>query len=293
MNPFYFSGPEFLFFYIVFTVIVLGGVVFWRRRAELPAAPPKLDLSDPYLIAYLRGGDAEVLRVATVTLIDRGLLKAEGTRLYRAEHASPNAVRRPVEQALLKKYASGGEAVWMFEDDGLKTACQEYERALKKVQLLPDASVNQARLRRLVVAALLLTGVGFTKIFLALSQGRTNVGFLIVLIVIALIVAAALSFPRLTESGKAMIADVKSLYSGLKDRAKTLKPGGASIEPMMLAAVFGVGALHGEGFTYANRLFPRATQADSGSSGGAACGSSCGSSCGGGGGCGGCGGCGG
>ena len=293
MNPFYLSGPEFLFFYIVFAVIVLGGVVFWRRRAELPASRPKLDLSDPYLIAYLRGGDAEVLRVATVTLIDRGLLKAEGTRLYRAEHASPNAVRRPVEQALLKKYASGGEAVWMFEDDGLKTPCQEYERALKKVQLLPDASVNKARLRRLVGAALLLTGVGFTKIFLALSQGRTNVGFLIVLIVIALIVAAALSFPRLTESGKAMIADVKSLYSGLKDRAKTLKPGGASIEPMMLAAVFGVGALHGEGFTYANRLFPRATQADSGSSGGAACGSSCGSSCGGGGGCGGCGGCGG
>lgn len=91
MNPFELSGPEFLLFYIIFSVVVIGVAVFWRRRAELPAAPPKLDLSDPYLIAYLRGGDAEVLRVATVTLIDRGLLKADGTRLQRAEHASPNA----------------------------------------------------------------------------------------------------------------------------------------------------------------------------------------------------------
>jgi hypothetical protein len=99
-----------------------------------------------------------------------------------------------------------------------------------------------------------------------------------------------------------MIADLQNLYSGLKDRAVFLQTGGATIEPMMLAAVFGVGALAGPSFAYTHALFPRATanqQQGSSSSCGSSCNSvSCGSSdggsgCGGGGCGGGCGGCGG
>lgn len=304
MNPFDLPGPQFLLFYLIFAGVVIAGLAFWRRRAELSAGAPRLDLSDPYLIAYLRGGEAEVLRVATVSLIDRGLLVRNGRQLQRAENASPDSVRRPVEQALLKKYARGGEVSWMFEDDGLSTACQAYEATLRQARLLPDEYVNQARLVRLVVACFLLSGVGFTKVLIALDAGRTNVGFLIILTIAAIVVAAAISFPRLTESGKAMIEDVQRLYSGLRDRAPLLSSGGAGIEPMMLAAVFGVGALAGPAFSYAGDLFPRAKRSQSNACGtdggcGSSCsssscssGSSCGSSCGGGcgGGCGGCGG---
>lgn len=305
MNPFDLPGPQFLLFYIIFAGVVIGGLVFWRRRAELSPSAPKLDLSDPYLIAYLRGGEAEVLRVATVALIDRGLLVRVGKQIQRAENASPDSVRRPVEQALLKKYARSGEVSWMFEDDGLMTTCESYGATLKRARLLPDESVNQARLVRLVIACFVLSGVGFTKVMIALDAGRTNVGFLIVLMIAAIAISASISFPRLTESGKAMIADVKSLYSGLRDRASMLNPGGAGIEPMMLAAVFGIGALAGPGFSYAGALFPGAKKRSTSnacgtdSSCGSTCstsscstGSSCGSSCGGGcgGGCGGCGG---
>lgn len=288
MNPFDLPGPQFLLFYVIFAVAVIGALIIWRRHVESSNAP-KIDLSDPYLIAFLRGGGAEVLRVATVSLIDRGLLIADGTVLRRAENASPKSARRPIEQALLMKYARGGEVSWMFEDDGLLKTCDAYGDTLEQAELLPNENVTQARLIRLVIASFLLSGVGFTKVLIALDAGRTNFGFLIMLTIVAIGVATKVSFPRLTQSGKAMIEDVQNLYGGLRDRALFLTPGGATIEPMMLAAAFGVGALHGEGFSYASRLFPRATTSSSCASG---CGSSCGSSCGGGcgGGCGGCGG---
>lgn len=314
MNPFDLPGPQFLLVYIVFAGLVIAGLVFARRRAELSPSTPRIDLSDPYLIAFLRGGEKEVLRVATVTLIQRGLLVRDGKRIQRAENASPDSVRIPIEQALLKKYARSGKVSWMFEDDGLSLACEPYARTLQRARLLPDDYVHRGRLVRLVIATFLLTGVGFTKVIIALDAGRTNVGFLIVLIVAALVIAAAISFPRLTESGKAMILDVQSLYGGLRHQASSINAGPASatnvgsagVEPMMLAAVFGVGALAGSGFSFAEGLFRGQDKRRSNScASDGDCGSSCstsssscssgssscsgGSSCGGGG-CGGCGG---
>lgn len=314
MNPFYLPGPQFLLFYIMFAGLVIAGLVFWRRRAESLASTPRIDLSDPYLIAYLRGGEKEVLRVATVTLIDRGLLVRSGRQIQRAENASPDSVRIPVEQALLKKYSRAGEVAWMFEDDGLSKACEPYGATLRRARLLPDEYLNSARLTRLVIATFLLTAVGFTKVVIAIDAGRTNVGFLIFLMIAALVTVAAISFPRLTESGREMIQSVQSLYSGLRSRtvpanaAAAGNAGGAGVEPMMLAAVFGVGALAGSGFAYAQGLFPgmdkrrgscasdgdcgsscsTTSGSDSSSSSSCSSGSSCGSGCGGG--CGGCGG---
>jgi uncharacterized protein (TIGR04222 family) len=298
MNPFDLPGPQFLLFYLGLSALVIVALLVARKLAESSAAP-KIDLSDPYLIAYLRGGDAETLRVATVSLIDRGLLVATGTQLKSADKASPDSVRRPIEKELLRKFRQAAEAVSIFDDPRLKAACKPCEQTLMNAGLLPGDSVKQARLARVLVACSILAGAGIIKLLVAFARGRTNVGFLIVLMIIGVFVAIKISFPRLTESGKAMIADLQNLYSGLKDRALLLQPGGATIEPMMLAAVFGVGALQGASFAFTRILFPHATKGDqSGSSwatsscGSSCSSSSCGSSCGGGcgGGCGGCGG---
>ena len=295
MNPFDFSGPAFLVFYVVLSALVIGGIVLLRRWFESPQTP-RIDLSDPLLIAFLRGGHSETMRVAAVSLIDRGLLICSGTRLQTAARVRAEAVRRPIEKALIEKFTLGGEATSMFNDWKLKSVCEEYEYKLKKVRLLPDDSVTLVRITVFASALLILAGVGITKLMLAFERGRPNVCFLVVLVVIAIVIAAKKSFPRLTESGTAMLQDVKHLYRDLKDRSFQLKPGGATIEPMMLAAVYGVGALAGDGFGYTKTLFPRAKKSSESScaSGcGSACGSSCGSSCGGGGCGGGCGGCGG
>ena len=203
MNPFDLPGPQFLLVYIIFAGLVISGLVFARRRAELSPSTARIDLSDPYLIAFLRGGEKEVLRVATVTLIQRGLLVRDGKQIQRAENSSPNSVRIPIEQALLKKYARSGKVSWMFEDDGLSLACEPYARTLQRARLLPDDYVHRGRLVRLVIATFLLTGVGFTKVMIALDAGRTNVGFLIVLIVASLIIAMAPSTVAADRGGAA------------------------------------------------------------------------------------------
>jgi uncharacterized membrane protein YgcG len=262
MNPFDLPGPLFLLVYTIFAGLVISGVVFARRRAELSPSTPRIDLSDPYLIAYLRGGEKEVALLRTHT---------------------------PSDQTL-----------------GLDEACKAYDKTLRRARLLPDEYVTRARLFRLIIAGFLLAGVAVIKLVLALAAGRSNVGFLILLTIAAVVIASVVSFPRLTESGKAMLEDVKSLYSGLRHRAVPSTAGSAGVEPMMFAAVFGVGALSAG---YADQPFSGrrkkadgscATDGDCGSScssssgsdsgGSSSCssGSSCGSSCGGG--CGGCGG---
>lgn len=292
MNPFDLRGPEFLAFYFCFSLVVIFAIVILRRVAESGEAP-KMDMGDPYLIAYLRGGANEVLRVAVVSLVDRGMLIASGQSLRRADHVAGDAVKHPIEYEVLKKFGAPGDAASIFKDERLKSATEPYRGKLEFAGLLPDKSVRQARWRRLLIALAAIGSVGVIKIQIGLYLGRP-VGFLVVMMIAALIGAAVFSFPRLTVRGKTALADIRNIYAGLKTRVNSINPGSSPAELAMFAAVFGVGALAATPFGYAQTLFP---QASSGSSYSSSCGSSSSSSCGssdGGGGCGGggCGGCG-
>lgn len=291
MNPFDLPGPEFLLFYAIFAVIVIGFAVQCRRMQEW-RRPPRLAL-DPYVIAYLRGGANEALRVALVSLIDRGLLAAQTTVVHASPHADPAAVRLPIEKLLLEKFREAGKATDIFTDSKLAAACEPFRLLLEEQGLLPTDPVRRMRKTIQTVAIALLLGVGGIKLLVALSRGRYNVIFLIVLMFIATAATVFLCTPRRTRAGDAFLEDLRALYAGLANRAHAIRRGGETIEVLMLAAVFGVSVLP---FGYARTLFPKASKA--GSSGGSSCGSSCGSfsgsscgsSCGGGGG--GCGGCG-
>jgi uncharacterized protein (TIGR04222 family) len=291
MNPFDLHGPEFLFFYILLSATVIGLLIWVRNQTESLRAP-KMDLADPYLIAYLRGGKNEVLRVAIVSLVDRGLLVVSGEEIKCAKTASPNLVRTPLDKALLEKFTNKKAAASIFEDSTLGLIADQYDQSLKALGLLPDASVTAARTLRFVLALFFLVGVGGIKIMVALSRGRFNIFFLIILMTVAVGIASKVAFPRLTALGEAVLKDIQNLYSGLKNRAALINPGGATLEAVMLAAVFGVSALRSNAFVFTQTLFPRAqnssgSSSSCGSSGSSSCGSSCGGGCGGG--CGGCG----
>jgi uncharacterized protein (TIGR04222 family) len=293
MNPFDLRGPEFLLIYLCFSLAVIVAIVLLRRSAESGPAP-KIDLGDPYLIAYLRGGEHEALRVAVISLVDRGMLAMDDRIIRRANHVANDMVKHPIEYEVLKKFGDPGEASSVFKDDNLKSLLWSYRDKLERAGLMPAADVRRGRLMRLLPALMALGVAGVIKIVIGISLGRP-VSFLVVMMIAAMVIAFLSSFPRLTARGKATLSDVTNLYSGLRTRVYSLSPGSASAELAMFAAVFGVAALAATPFGYARTLFPQATSSSS-------CGSSCGSSdssssCGssdggsgcGGGGCGGCG----
>jgi hypothetical protein len=112
VNPFDLHGPQFLAFYICFAFALLS-VLYLSRTLGGSREIAKPPMDDPYFVACLRGGEKECVRVATLALIDRGLLavKSPGTSVLtgaamgenRLEVTDPQAistVKRPIDHGL-------------------------------------------------------------------------------------------------------------------------------------------------------------------------------------------------
>ncbi|MEQ1517181.1 MAG: TIGR04222 domain-containing membrane protein, partial [Usitatibacteraceae bacterium] len=268
MNPFQLTGFKFLSFYVLVGIAVVWGLRIWLRQRETANAPPQQNMTDPYLIAYLRAGANEALRVATFALLDRGLLVAKAEKLKRKDVNAVGVAQRPIEKAILQFYAREGEGHEIFKDPGAKNACESYGQALKLQGMLADRSTFSQRLAPAAIALAILVGITWIKISIALSQGRHNVGFLTVLTAVFACVVLYVWFRPRTGLGDAMMADLKSLFDRLKVRAKTLQAGGATNEAALLAAVFGLAAVPAAAFPFLEKLYPKK------SSDGSGCGSS-------------------
>ena len=286
MWPFELRGPEFLALYAIVCTIVTVAVFLLRHSAEAFDAP-RINLSDPYLIAFLRGGKNETLRVATISLVDRGLLTASKKSLEAKEEAL-GKTSSPLEQKIVRYFTPSGDATSLFKLSDADPEMRHYENELTRLGLLTDIDQKEAQLLRLAVALLVVLALAIIKIVVALNTGHRNIGFLIVLAIVFTIVIVSISRPRRTRAGERMIADLRTLFGSLKDRSSNLQNGASPAEFALMAAVFGMSAV-----PQAKELFPRAAAAS-----GSSCGSTCGSSSsggdgGGGDGGGGCGGCGG
>jgi uncharacterized protein (TIGR04222 family) len=285
MNPFDLSGPSFLVFYICVALIVVIALKLVIDGAE-GGAPPALPLSDPYQIAWLRGGTPEAARIAVLSLTDRGLLAVSGDNLVNSSHAQP-VVREPIESAILARCRPFGTAATaVLGDPGVERACAPYRARLERLQLMPDAAMRAQRYRGFTIASAILFGIALAKIVIAFGRNRYNVGFLLILTAIALGLVWLLVHRPRTHLGNRMLKDLKRLFRALRQRAATIRAGAMTSDAILLAAVFGISALPATGFADFLRVYKKAA------SSGGGCGSSCGSGCGGGGG-GGCGGCGG
>ena len=211
--------------------------------------------------------------------------------------AQPDAARRLMrrtEQAIVARAARSVTPAELLADaDVAEAVLLECEPELIRRGLLPTAAQKSARVRLFLLAGGTLGMVALIKITVALARGRSNVAFLVILGLAFLGALFMVTHPRLTPAGKALVDDLRTLFSGLKERAASMRPQQGGADFALLAAVYGVSAALPV-YPDAGRLFPTATS--SGSSGGSSapagssCGSSSGSSCGGGGG--GCGGCG-
>ena len=289
MNPFDLPGPQFLLFYWVTAVAIW--LVLWMARTVNESGPlPRLRQMDPYLIAYLRGGAKEAIRVATFSLVDRGLLSADVSPGDKGPAKVTAAVSRvepraAVEGAILKRADGGVEAGAVLDDSSAQRACHTYAQQLSRLGLLPTAAHRAWRWGAFLAGGGILLTLAVLKILVGLARNRPVAFLVISAIVVTLITVSTTVGRHRTALGSRFLRDLRTLFADLKSRAVTLKPGGATDEAALLAAVFGVATLPAIQFPYASRLGPRG---DSGSP--SSCGSSCGGGDGGGGGCGGCGG---
>jgi uncharacterized protein (TIGR04222 family) len=294
VSPFDLRGPAFLLYYAILSAVVLGLLALVRRVIESGPVPRLRDV-DPYLIAHLRGGPNEAMRVAALSLLDRGLLQADGEKLE-AEKGASTRVRRSLERAILAEFKKARDASDMFHASGTKAAARALQEELEKQRLVAGAGHTVIRVALGAGALAILWGTALHKIQLALSRGHSNILLLILLALIAAYATRRVLRGRMTTIGQRLLQDLQTLFAGLRDRATQIQPGGATNELALLAAIFGLSALTGPTYTQAKELFPAATASSSGASS-SSCGSACGSasSCGGGGsscggGCGGCGG---
>jgi uncharacterized protein (TIGR04222 family) len=291
MNPFDLRGPQFLLFYVLLMIGTWIAIALIRRVIDAEGEEAREKLTDPYLIALLREGPKEMARVAIASLLDRGLLAVTEEGVRTTDVGDAVRVRRDLERTILDHCRTPRLLSTLAEAPEILTVCASREADLQRMGHLPTGAQRVARRALLLGGGGFLLAVAAIKIVVALSRGRTNIVFLLLLMVLAVWVAAALAMPRQTSRGRRHLGELRNLFESLRLRASQLQPGGATSELAMLMAVFGATAV-----TVTSRnswltiLYPKpqASAGDSSCSSSSSCGSSCSGGCGGGG-CGGCG----
>lgn len=285
MNILALSGPSFLLFYFGLMVVVCFVTQQLVNRAETIKFKPRTKLSDPYAIGYLQSGPAGVIRVAVISLYDRGILVNKGTSLKVNTSKKNPTLGHPVEKRLVLLIASGVGMDSILTDPELRRLCDQYQNGLARSNLMANDQIKAERLFYVVTALAVMLGFAGAKIVRALMRGHTNIMYLNILAIISVVLLLKMYNKTKTAVGERMLADLKSLFRGLYDRRNSIMPGSSTNELAFIAAVYGVAELPAARFRFIKTLFPKA-----GSTGscGTSCGSGCGSSCGGG--CGGCGG---
>ncbi|MEX2282518.1 MAG: TIGR04222 domain-containing membrane protein [Gemmatimonadota bacterium] len=268
MNPLDLPGPAFLKFYVVFAVVVLA-VARWLRSRLQHVDPPRSATgrfaegqypkeSEAFHIAYLRGGAREL---------------GHTTRVLTATQATAESAA-----TLSAPYSN------------------QIEQVLEREGMIFKGASQRPFFQLTLVTILVLLGMAGTKIVVALSRGRTNIGFLLLLtVVFGLGAMVLLRPPRITGAAQKYLAWLNRAHDGLLslvNQGRRATPG----EVALVTAIYGLGPIMTEPvIQLKSKLIAEAVAKVRASDGGSttmasSCSSS--SSCGGGCGGGGCGGCG-
>ncbi len=288
MNPFDLYGPQFLAFYSLL-LIASGAAIylFWRTLGQ--SENFRRPMTDPYQIAYLRGGAKEAVKVAAATLTHRGAANVSGDTITSQAGQSALAVNQ-LEKTILEDCLSGATLRQLADGRAADVAEKLFHQRLVSEHLILSDDEVQKALRVKIVMVGLLVAVALIKIFIALQRGRHNVLLLVILAAIGVIVHAKFTLWN-TPSGSTALKDLKVLFGRLKSQTSQLAQPSQNHQFSFLLGVFGVAALSTSEYAFLSAFKPKL---GSNSGCGTSCGSSCGSgSCGGGGCGGGCGGCGG
>lgn len=279
-------GPQFLAVYGLVAVATIL-VCAWLVRASdstksLPPLPVPAEPS-PYEIAYLRGGDNELLRLILFRLVQQGavrMLIEEGTAAQKDTFMLEDSSKPQdsVHQEVARRM-NGRTSKEVFHDPWVKREAAEHSGTYRsqlegeRLLLTPEEQYRHARLAW--IGALVIAGLGFYKLVSALMEGHTNVMFLIVIIVFGVGILWNSCTIRLTHRGKKYLRSLESAFGRWKEQKAEI----GESQLLLLVSIFGVAVLAGTTYDYFQKSFSQSN---------GSCGS-CGGGCDG---CGGCGGCG-
>ena len=294
-------GPDFLRLYgvvIIGTLLLCAWLLWMRDPTRVMSAHSIPSQVDPYEIAYLRGGENEVIRVVILDLIQRGYLQREaGTERICRSGRPPDARHlTDLERTVFNWFQSARSPQDIF-DGSLEAIvslhCAAYLERLRREHLLLPPEVKTYRSGIIFVGLLIILGLGGYKFFVALAKGRYNVGYLLAMTIVSTIVLMMMRhflLPRASRRGREYLKKLRHAFDQFKSRLPAYRGPEANEDLLMLASIYGIGVLAGTSYGYYPKLFRRSESGNSSGGGcGTSCGSSCGSGCGGGGGCGGCG----
>jgi uncharacterized protein (TIGR04222 family) len=228
MNPLDMTGPEFLRFYLAWG---LGGLLlawglrtFWLKNLDTPPDVRRWvpgyypQHSEAYAIAFLRSGEGEAVSALLGRLVSAGFLALEGGEIRRIHDEERERPLLPIEKRALEALGSSRPATEAGSTLllGVGPQLQEMRRDLEGQGLLSSQAGRRPwnTLRSLTVLA--VPGLGVAKLWVAVDRGRSNIGFLILLI-LAYFVAAVLllSPPRLTLAGRRYLEWLRESHQGL------------------------------------------------------------------------------
>ena len=296
-------GPQFLGLYAA--VIVLTLIAAYMRlsssgRDDTPN-PRVSTAPDPYQMAYLRGGDAEVGKLLLIELARRGYVQERtGTTLsggkvfLRQTDSHPSPALLPAAQRKVFDLVGGAEQSLqkLMRGAEFRGAVSSMTTTFSEAMGAEGLMVQSGKRRNVILtSAALIFGLGGFKLLVALANGRYNVGFLLLLSLFAFVALGAIATKRLTSRGRRYLNQTQDAYRG--ETADVIFDAGSAQPNSMLLHVglFGAPILFGtaaSGYATMLGLDPNRNYGSGG------CGAGCGSGCSGGGGCGGgCGGCGG
>jgi len=288
-NPLDLYGPEFLLFYIAIAIVLNFVFYLWVRFSEptgVPDARMHALLRDPYMLAYLRGGAVETIKLAIFGMTERGLLKPTNA-LVKSDAKAITTNNNVIEKQVAAQCLTSQHVHDLAKMSSLRMVADHYAEPLKECGLVASQSEYNRRLPMLLLIGGLLVLLSGAKISIAISRGRHNIMFLVVLSVFAMFICWRIFMTQRTRRGTHALQMQQSLFHRLLNRVKQLSNNGATNEAILAAAAFGFSKLPSARFPLAHllRRDPRQNTSSGDSS-------SCSSSCGGGGCGGGCGGCG-
>jgi uncharacterized protein (TIGR04222 family) len=270
LNPLDLTGGEFLWFYIVSSILGLWLATIATSIATQAPKAMSLEL-DVYDMAYLADSNQRVNAVALMTLVEQGYLEIKGKIVHQAQPIASSA--HPIEKALWNQ-AKSGLKVDQIRIFYLSEMAQIRDR-LEQEGLLGSCITSPLAQWVSRILTIAIVTLGAMKIQVGLSRERP-VLFLIILVIIFMLYSMALWIsPLRSRHGDAVLGSLQS-----KHRLTPILPIAVALSGIAILASNADPTLAALAVAFS----PPSSSGDSG--GGGDSGDGCG------GGCGGCGGCG-